>query len=76
MKKPLFDDKKSLFHAVIGFFSAFTLVYSLIIIILYTLYQIRERESWEFTTNDVIEFILGYVYGLAVLVRLKIKGVV
>jgi len=76
VRKPIFDDKRSLLHFIIGFVSAFTLAYSLIIILLYTLYQIRERENWEYTVSDVVEFVLGYVYGLAVLVWLKLKGVV
>jgi len=76
MKKQLFDDKKSIAHTLLGFISAFTLVYSLIILLLFILYQIREREKGIYTLGDVMEFVIGYIYGLAVLVWLKLKGVV
>lgn len=72
----LFDDKRSLWHVVLGFLSAFTLAYSLAILLLFTLYQIRERENPVSTLGDVLEFIIGYIYGLVVLVWLIIRGVV
>ncbi|NJE13872.1 hypothetical protein, partial [Thermococcus sp. LS2] len=72
----IFDDKRSLWHTFLGFISAFTLAYSIVILLLFTLYQVREREKPTSTLGDVVEFVIGYVYGLAVLVWLKIKGVV
>lgn len=73
MAKVLFDDKKSVWHALLGFISAFTLLYSIIIITIFTIYQIREREDKNKTLGDFIEFVIGYIYGLAVLVWFYIK---
>lgn len=70
----LFDDKRSIWHVLLGFLSAFTLAYSLAILLLFTLYQIRERENP--VLGDVVEFLVGYIYGLVVLVWLIIRGVV
>jgi len=75
----IFDDKRSLWHAFLGFISAFALVYSLLILLIYTIYEIREREKPTATLGDVTEFLIGYIYGLAVvvwLIYLRVKGVV
>ena len=64
----LFDDKRSLWHAFLGFASAFLLVYGLVVLVVYTAYQVRENEAPVATVGDVVEFLIGYVYGLAVLV--------
>lgn len=76
MAKIIFDDLKSHWHAVIGFFSAFLLVFSIGIIAIYIWYQRQEKETIGFTLGDLIEFLVGYVYGLAVLIWLIISGVV
>lgn len=64
----IFDDKRSIWHAVFGFITAFTLSYSLIILFMYIIYQVKERENPIATLGDVVEFLIGYVYGLAIVV--------
>ena len=64
----LFDDKRSLLHTVLGFLSAFTLAWGLLILVIFTLYEVREKEAPVATVGDVVEFIIGYVYGLAVVI--------
>jgi len=74
----VFDDKRSLWHAFLGFVSAFALVYSLLILLIYTVYQIREKEKPASTLGDIVEFLVGYIYGLAVVVwwmYARLKGV-
>ena len=74
----LYDDKRSILHTLIGFLSAFTLAWGLVILVIYTLYEIREEESPVATLGDVVEFIIGYIYGLAVFVWMiyaRLKGV-
>ncbi|NJE01840.1 hypothetical protein [Thermococcus sp. JdF3] len=61
----LYDDKRSVFHTVLGFASAFLLVYGLVVLILYLVYQVREKEYPVATVGGVVEFLVGYVYGLA-----------
>lgn len=70
----LFDDKRSVWHAFLGFLAAFTLAYGLVILLLYTIYQVREKEAPVATVGDVVEFLIGYVYGLAVVVWLIVWG--
>jgi len=38
------------------------------VLVVYTAYQVRENEAPVATVGDVVEFLIGYVYGLAVLV--------
>ena len=74
----LYDDKRSILHTLLGFLSAFTLAWGLVILVLYTLYEIQEKENPIATLGDVVEFIIGYVYGLAVVVWVvyaRLKGV-
>ncbi|ALM76472.1 hypothetical protein [Thermococcus barophilus] len=74
----IFDDKRSIWHAFLGFISAFALVYSLLVLLIYTVYQIREKEKPVSTLGDIVEFLIGYIYGLAVVVwwmYAKVKGV-
>jgi len=68
----LFDDKRSLGHALLGFLTAFTLTWGIVILLLYTLYEIREEESPVATVGDVVEFLIGYIYGLAMVVWLAL----
>ena len=68
MAKIIFDDKRSIWHGLIGFISAFLLVFSIFIIGIYVIYQRREKEAFGFTLGDVMEFVIGYIYGLAVVV--------
>lgn len=68
----LFDDKRSIWHAFLGFLTAFTLAYGLVILLLYTIYQVREKEYPVATVGDVVEFLVGYIYGLAVVVWLAL----
>ncbi|KUH34251.1 hypothetical protein APY94_02965 [Thermococcus celericrescens] len=68
----LFDDKRSILHAVLGFFSAFLLGWSLLVLVIFTAYEVRENENPTATLGDVVEFLIGYVYGLAFLVWLAL----
>ena len=70
----LFDDKRSILHTVLGFLSAFTLAWGLLILVIFTVYEVREKEAPVATVGDVVEFILGYIYGLAVVVWLITLG--
>lgn len=72
----LFDDRRSILHALLGFASAFLLAHGLLILLIYTVYEVRENETPVSTVGDVVEFLIGYVYGLAVVVWLIIKVVV
>ena len=62
----VFDDKKSIWHFMLGLVSAYFKALSIIIIFCYIIYQLREREKPESKLGDFIEFLLGYAYGLAV----------
>ena len=70
----LYDDKRSILHTVLGFLSAFTLAWGLLILVIFTVYEVREKEAPVATVGDVVEFILGYIYGLAVVVWLITLG--
>jgi len=63
----LFDDKRSVLHSILGFASAFLLVYGLVVFFIYLVYEVREKEAPVATVGDVVEFLIGYVIGLAVL---------
>ena len=63
---PVFDDKKSIFHFAAGAIAAMTGVFSIFLILIFVLYQIKEEESDLNKLGDFIEFLLGYAYGLAV----------
>ena len=64
----VFDDKKSIFHFITGVITAMTGVFSIFLILIFVLYQIREKESDLNKLGDFIEFLLGYSYGISVLV--------
>ena len=68
----LYDDKRSVLHTVLGFLSAFILVWGLLILVIFTVYEVREKEAPVATVGDVVEFLIGYVYGLAVVVWLAV----
>ncbi|AIU70200.1 hypothetical protein TEU_07560 [Thermococcus eurythermalis] len=63
----LYDDKRSVLHTVLGFASAFLLIYGLAVFLIYLVYEVREKEAPVATVGDVVEFLVGYVVGLAVL---------
>ena len=65
---PVFDDKKSFLHFAAGVIAAMTGVFSIFFILIFVLYQIREKESDLNKLGDFIEFLLGYSYGISVLV--------
>ena len=62
----VFDDKKSFLHFAAGAIAAMTGVFSIFFILIFVLYQIREKESDLNKLGDFIEFLFGYAYGLAV----------
>ncbi|NJE04189.1 hypothetical protein [Thermococcus sp. MV11] len=68
----LYDDRRSILHTVLGFASAFLLVYGLLVLVIYLVYEVREKEYPVATVGDVVEFLIGYIYGLAVLVWLAL----
>ena len=68
-KKPkLFDDKKSVIHFLLGLITPPLFPYSLIIPAAFTIYQLREKESIESKIGDFIEYMLGLVPGLPLVV--------
>ena len=64
----VFDDKKSILHFAAGAIAAMIGVFSIFLILIFVLYQIREKESDLNKLGDFIEFLLGYAYGISVLV--------
>ena len=68
----LYDDRRSVLHTVLGFASAFLLVYGLAVFLIYLVYEVREKEAPVATVGDVVEFLVGYVVGLAFLVWLAL----
>ncbi|AFL94733.1 hypothetical protein CL1_0525 [Thermococcus cleftensis] len=68
----LYDDKRSVFHTILGFASAFLLVYGLLVLVIYLVYEVREKEYPVATVGDVVEFLVGYVCGLAVVIWLAL----
>jgi len=68
----LFDDKRSVLHTVLGFASAFLLIYGLVVFFIYLVYEVREKEAPVATVGDVVEFLVGYVAGLALLIWLAL----
>lgn len=60
-------------HAFLGFASAFLLAYGLVVLFLiYALYQVRDNEAPVVTVGDVVEFLIGYVTDLAALLWLAL----
>ncbi|AIU69089.1 hypothetical protein TEU_01345 [Thermococcus eurythermalis] len=55
-----------------GFASAFPLVYGLVVVLIYPVYEVREKEAPVATVGDVVEFLVGYVIGLALLIWLAL----
>lgn len=63
---PIFDDKRSIGHFILGAIAAVLGVASIIIIFIFVFYQKKEKEPDLNKLGDFIEFLLGYAYGLAV----------
>ncbi|WP_297490289.1 hypothetical protein [Thermococcus sp.] len=57
---------------VLGFLSAFLLGWSLLVLVVFTAYEVREPEDPVATLGDVVEFLIGYLYGLVVVVWLAL----
>jgi len=67
MKTYLFDDKRSLGHAVFGFISAIVPFWlGIIIIISYTIYEVKEPENAVSTVGDLMEFVVGFMLGIMI----------
>jgi len=66
MDKYLFDDLGSVWHAVLGFITAFflPLAVALAVILIFTVYEVREPEDPVATVGDVVEFMVGFDAGL------------
>jgi len=56
----IFDDKNSFLHALLGALCALFIPYSIIVAVIYLVYQIAEKERLVYKLGDVIEFLLGY----------------
>ena len=64
MKTYLFDDKRSVGHAVLGFISAVAPApIAPIIIVGYVTYEVMELEDPVATVGDIVEFIVGFMIG-------------
>ena len=61
----VFDDKRSFLHAFLGglakLFSKFFPPLSILIVLGFTIYEVREQEPGEYKLGDFIEFIIGYI---------------
>ena len=67
MKTYLFDDRRSLGHAALGFVSAIIPFYlGVVIVISYTVYEVREPENPVATVGDLVEFVVGFMLGVVV----------
>lgn len=64
MTEVAFDDKKSLLHFLTGIATARLGPAGILIIIIFVIYQKREREPYLNKLGDFIEFILGILAGL------------
>jgi multisubunit Na+/H+ antiporter MnhE subunit len=64
----IFDDWKSIFHAIIGFIAGFILyflpLFTVLFFIFFFTYQFFESESKLELLSDSAEFIIGFVVGL------------
>lgn len=67
MKTFLFDDKRSVGHAVMGALTAIVPFYlGALIIIGYTVYEVKEPENPIATVGDVVEFVVGFMIGVVI----------
>ena len=67
MKTYLFDDKRSVWHAVMGFISAVIPCYLGIPVIMgYAIYEVMEPENPVATVGDLVEFIIGFMIGVTI----------
>ena len=70
MDKYLFDDLGSVWHAILGFITVFLpLPVALVVLIIFTIYEVREPEDPVATVGDMVEFFTGFNAGM--LVRMK-----
>jgi len=67
VKTYLFDDKRSVGHATLGALAAIIPFYlGIIIVIGYTIYEVKEPENPVATVGDVVEFIVGFMIGVII----------
>ncbi len=64
MKIKVFDDLFSLFHFILGVVCANSPRLSLIIVPVFSIYQLLEKEDPCSKVGDFIEFLLGFLVGL------------
>lgn len=70
VREYLFDDWCLVFYVFFGFVLVFFLVWSLVVLVMFILYEISELEKLVVILGDVVEFLVGYIYGLVVVVWL------
>ena len=67
MREYLFDDKRSIWHTMLGLLVAVLgkrmPVLGALGIIVYVIYEVIENEKAVSTVGDVIEFIIGFMVG-------------
>ena len=67
MKTYLFDDKRSIWHAVLGFFvGVFPWYLAVPVVLGYTVYEVKEPEDPTATVGDMVEFIIGFIIGIVI----------
>jgi len=66
MDKYLFDDFDSVIHAVLGFLIALFPLLGLVAWPIFVVYEVLEPENPISTVGDVVEAIVGFVYGIVV----------
>jgi len=63
--REIFDDLKSIIHFLLGLIVPIVPILNIIIILVFIVYQIKEDEILLYKIGDILEFILGFVTGVA-----------
>ena len=70
MREYLFDDRNSIFHAVLGFIvalmgsgSVIWKIIATILLMMYVVYEVFEIENPIATVGDIVEFAVGFMIG-------------
>lgn len=66
-KTIIFDGLESIIHFFIGFLLPYIPILNIIILFLYVIYQVTEKENKIKKLGDFIELIIGYIAGVLVL---------
>ena len=70
MKEYIFDDRNSIIHFALGTITPFTKLLGVLIFLSFLIYETLEIENPVSTLGDFIEYVMGFLFGILLMLIL------